>query len=303
MILFLTFNDYSNLCFNFSESLNSIGVKSQALTLSSHPFGYEKQAIKVGLMGMMEAMESADTIIIGHSSIHLLKSLSDQLKGKKVWVLHTGTPYRQAPESMNEEFNPIVTGTLTDSPEFMSLGAKNIHYIAGAIDTNKILFSTHKNKELTFAHYPSNPANKGTAQIKNMMAEFPVKFICDETILPHEENLKRISECDVYIELFAPKQRGKEYGSFGVTAFEAAAIGKVVITNSLYDSVYEEAYGSSELVIANTESDFKGCVHQLMQLQDLTHIKEINRLWIQKKHSYPATGTYLNNLINQKQTA
>ena len=299
MILFLTFNDYSNLCYNFSESLNSIGVKSQALTLSSHPFGYEKQAIKVGLIGMMEAIESAATIIIGHSSIHLLKSLSDQLKGKKVWVLHTGTPYRQAPERMNESFNPIVTGTLTDSPEFMELGGKNIHYIAGAIDTDKIKFTPSNTTELTFAHYPSNPINKGTKEIKQMMAEFPIKFICDEGILPHEENLKRISECDVYIELFAPKQREKEYGSFGVTAFEAAAMGKVVITNSLYDEVYEEAYGPSELVVANTESDFKGCVNQLLQLQDLHDLKQRNRFWIEKKHSYSATGTYLSDLLDK----
>jgi len=299
MILFLTFKDYSNLCFNFSESLNSIGVKSKALTLSSHDFGYEKQSIKVGLMGMIEAIEQADTIIIGHSSIHILKSIREYVRDKKVWVLHTGTPYRQSPESMNDEFNPIVEGTLTDSPEFMTLGAKNIHYIACAIDTNKIQFSQHKNEVLTFAHYPSNPANKGTKEIKQMMTDFPVKFICDEGILPHEENLKRISECDVYIELFAPKQREKEYGSFGVTAFEAAAMGKVVITNSLYDEVYEEAYGPSELVVANTESDFKGCVHQLLQLQDLHDLKQRNRFWIEKKHSYSATGTYLKDLLDK----
>ena len=300
MILFLTFNDYSNLCFNFSESLNSIGIKSQALTLSSHAFGYEKQSIKVGLMSMIEAIETAEIIIIGHSSIHLLKSLKEFLTDKRVWVLHTGTPYRQSPEQMNEAFNPIVEGTLTDSPEFMNLGAKNIHYIAGAIDTDKIKFTPSNTTELTFAHYPSNQKNKGTKEINNMMAEFPVRYICDVAILPHKENLKRISECDVYIELFAPKQKEKEYGSFGVTAFEAAALGKVVITNSLYDSVYEAAYGSNELVIANTEADFKGCVHQLLQLQDFTHIKEINRLWIEKKHSYSATGTYLNTLLEKK---
>ena len=169
MILFLTFKDYSNLCFNFSESLKSIGVKSQALTLSSHAFGYEKQSIKVGLMGMIEAIETAEIIIIGHSSIHILKSIQEYIKDKKVWVLHTGTPYRQNPETMNEEFNPIVEGTLTDSPEFMTLGGKNIHYIAGAIDTNKINFTPSNTTELTFAHYPSNAMNKGTKEIKQMI--------------------------------------------------------------------------------------------------------------------------------------
>lgn len=296
MILFVTYSDYSNLCFNLSESLKSIGVNSHAITLTAHPFGYEKQAIKVNHITMIEQIELADLVIIGHSSQHLLKFIP---KGKRLWVLHTGTPYRQNPETMNEAFNPIVEGTLTDSPEFMTLGAKNIHYIATAIDTDKIKLSTHKNEVLTFAHYPSNHINKGTKDIKHMMAEFPVKFICNEAVVPHEENLKRINECDVYIELFAPKQREKEYGSFGVTAFEAAAMGKVVITNSLYDSVYEVAYGSNELVIANTEADFKGCVHQLLQLQDFTHIKEINRLWIEKKHSFKATGEYLKNLIDK----
>ena len=297
MILFLTFNDYSNLCFNFSESLKSIGVRSQCLTLSSHPFGYEKQAIKVNHITMIEQIELADLVIIGHSSQHLLKFIP---KGKRLWVLHTGTPYRQNPETMNEAFNPIVEGTLTDSPEFMTLGAKNIHYIATAIDTDKIKLSTHKNEVLTFAHYPSNPVNKGTKEIKHMMADFAVKFICNEAVVPHEENLKRINECDVYIELFAPKQKEKEYGSFGVTAFEAAALGKVVITNSLYDSVYEAAYGPSKLIVANTENDFKACVNQLLLLQSFDDLKQRTRFWIEKKHSYSATGTYLNTLLEKK---
>lgn len=297
MILFVTYSDYSNLCFNLSESLKSIGVNSHAITLTAHPFGYEKQAIKVNHITMIEQIELADLVIIGHSSQHLLKFIP---KGKRLWVLHTGTPYRQNPEQNNEIFNPLVELTLTDSPEFMTLGAKNIHYIATAIDTDKIKLSTHKNEVLTFAHYPSNHINKGTKDIKHMMAEFPVKFICNEAVVPHEENLKRINECDVYIELFAPKQKEKEYGSFGVTAFEAAALGKVVITNSLYDSVYEAAYGPSKLIVANTESDFKACVNQLLLLQSFDDLKQRTRFWIEKKHSYSATGTYLNTLLEKK---
>jgi len=292
MILFATYNDYSNLCFNFAESLKSIGVQAQALTLTPHAFGYEKQAKQVNHIGMVEAMERADLVIIGHSSIHILSFLPP---GKNYWVLHTGTPYRQNPEKNNEAFKHAAL-TLTDSPEFTLLHPMT--YIAAAINTDELNYSTHQNSELTFAHYPSNHMNKGTDKIIKMMAEHPVRFKYSFDKQTHAENLKRISECDIYIELFATTQNGKTYGSFGVTAFEAAALGRIVITNSLFNEVYKSAYGSSELFICNDEPTFHNAITFLSQASDIENGKKRSRLWIEQKHSYTATGNYLNKLIN-----
>lgn len=293
MILFATYNDYSNLCYNFAESLKSIGIQAQALTLTPHIFGYSKQAIHVNHMTLVQAMETADLVIIGHSSLHIKSFLPP---GKRYWVLHTGTPYRQAPDKMNFAFADAER-VLTDSPEFIALAPMT--YIAAAINTDEIKFSDHKNGSLTFAHYPSNAMNKGTDKICKMMAEHDVKFICKPDHVSHADNLKRISECDVYIELFATTQRGATYGSFGVTAFEAAALGKIVITNSLFNDVYKKAYGSNELFICNDEPTFHNAITFLKETPYIENGKKRSRAWIESKHNYTATGHYLKQLIDK----
>jgi len=178
-----------------------------------------------------------------------------------------------------------------------------LHYIAAAINTDEIQFSTHRNEELTFAHYPSNAPTKGTEKIKEMMSRFDVRFLCDTTNVSHDDNMKRISECDVYIELFAPLQNGKPYGSFGVTAFEAAAMGKFVITNSLFHNIYVDAYGTygqCGLLISNTENSFIQTIEYLSQRitkEEFEHNKIFTRNCIVEKHSYPATGNYLKSIF------
>lgn len=290
--IWCNYSDYSNLTHGLSKSLRSVGVDSEALSLIPHSYGYKDQARVVTRQEMKAEMEKADCIIIGHSAPVIFDMC--KFMGKRLFVIHTGTLYRQNPQHYNLKYNPFVEATLTDSPEFMSLGAKNIHYIAAAIDTNAIKYSPTNNSEPLFAHYPSQGGFKGTQKIKEMMAKFPnAKFICDETIVPHDENLRRMAACDVYIELFSPTQNGNEYGSAGSTAWEAAALGKIVVTNTLYKEVYEKVYGDMALVIANTEQEFEDAIKFILESDNLKQGQLEARLWIEQKHSYKATGDYL----------
>jgi len=289
----LTLKDHANFAFNNAKALQAVGIDCEALTINSHRFGYREQARVVTWEEMVQAAEQADLIQIIHSQeqiYNLIKPL-----GKRTWVYHTGTTYRQAAKHHNQLLNHWVDRTFTDSPEFMKLGAKDITYIATAIDTDAIKFVPDQNHPLIFAHYPSRPANKGTAFIKSVMSQYKTaKFICDETIIHHAQNMKRIAACDVYIEMFQPKQGTETYGSFGVTAFEAAAMGKSVITNSLYHEVYQQAYGQTGwLHICNTEESFKGLIHRIMKYGIQAERKVKVREWIEEYHSLKATGNYL----------
>lgn len=293
-ILWCSWSDYSNLTFHFAKSLQSIGIDSEALSLIPHSYGYKDQARVVTREEMKAEMEKADCIIIGHTAPVIFDMC--KFMGKRLFVIHTGTLYRQNPQHYNLKYNPFVEATLTDSPEFMSLGAKNIHYIAAAIDTDAIKYSPTTNIDPVFAHYPSQGGFKGTEKIKQMMAKFPnAKFICDEHIVPHDENLRRMAACDVYLELFSPTQEGNEYGSAGVTAWEAAALGKIVVTNTLYKEVYEKVYGDMALIIANTEDEFTSAVEAIIESSPteraIGHLEA--RQWIEDKHSYKSTGNYL----------
>lgn len=296
-VVFCTWNDYANLCKNLSDALRSVGVDSMAITLTPHRFDYRKQAFHVSSMQMREEMKRADLIIIGHTS----ETVLDLTRGlnKRIWVLHTGTPYRQNPDKANKIFDSVVERTLIDSPEFFTLGAKNITYVAAAIDTEAVRFTPSNNERLVFAHYPSKAETKGTTRIAEMMTDFDVEFVCDTAQVSHEENLERIGKCDVYIELFAPLQDGKPYGSFGVTCFEAAALGKIVVTNSLFHQVYNQAYGTSELQVANTERAFKCVIAELMGKPkwEIEVMQKQTRKWLVEKHSMQATGKYLKQFL------
>lgn len=238
---------------------------------------------------MNEACKSADLIQMFHSHELLLNHIS--IEGKRVFVYHTGTIYRTDPVRMNKIWNPLAERVFIDSPEFYILGGKKVTYIATAVDTDKIKYLRPRNKRPLFAHYPSMPAVKGTQKIREMMYRHSVKFTASTHRVSSEDNLKRMAACDVYIELFAPLQGNNIYGSFGVTAFEAAAMGKRVITNSVIHQVYTHAYGSDELFIANTEEEFHAAVERAKDYskQDSERIRQ----WIEDKHSLKATGNYL----------
>ncbi len=134
--------------------------------------------------------------------------------------------------------------------------------------------------------------------LKPFWDKFDVRF--DRNIVTHEENLKRMQECDVYIELFAPMQGEKEYGCFGVTAFEAAAMGKLVITQNIYRDVYENAYGDQDALFTSLLYDnlFEKEIQFLSTTPHMQSMQKLTRETLVKRHSYKATGERLLKLLN-----
>lgn len=292
-VLNLCHNDYANFSYMNCRALRSVGVECESLTSTPHIFGYSQAAKLATLAEMKRAAEDADVIQLMHSHVHIIDIVKDL--GKRIFVYHTGTIYRQKPDKINALFNPVVERTFIDSPEFYSLGAKNVTYIATAIDTHEIRLRPSGNDWPIFAHYPSLPDTKGTMKIMELMGKVDgVNFLVDTSKVNHDQNLERMARCDVYVELFSPLQNGQPYGSFGVTAFEAAAMGKSVITNSLFHDVYRKTYGiDGWLNICNTEREFVEMVRRIHTNGIAPERPAIIRKWIEDLHSLKATGEYL----------
>lgn len=283
----LSKSDYSNFSYMNGAALRSVGVDCTAYTLQKNDFNYPKMATVIAESDIKKLCDDADVIQIFHTSRHILNFVRNL--GKKIFVYHTGTLYRQNPLVKNDNFNTWVDRCFIDSPEFYTLGAKNVTYIAPALDMDMYPFSYSGNK--VFAHYPHKTDVKGTDKIIEMMKSHDVDFRWSADLVPFTENIKRMSDCDVYVELFSPLQQGKPYGSFGTTAIEASALGKRVITNSLFHHVYTEAYGSDELFVANTENEFHAAVERAKEYTKAD--AERIRQWVEDKHSLKATGQYL----------
>jgi hypothetical protein len=303
-VLNLALDDYANFSHTNAAALRSVGVQCKDLKIMRHPFQYETQSERATVAEMQRQIKGADVIQIMHTWPDALE-MCKNLKKKRVVVYHTGTTYRTAPEKWNDVFNPYVSMCFTDQCEFIGLGAKNEMYIATAVDVKNTPVPVRPvKKPLEFAHFPSNPEVKGTKEIINMMQRLVLEtyfiFNVSGAKVSHPGQIERMGKCDVYIELFKPTLNGKPYGCFGVSAFEAAALGRIVVTQNIHEAAYAKVYGNCPLRITNTEQEFIDCIERLLGTpnQVLEEIQKETRAWMERNHSFEATGKRLKSILS-----
>jgi len=295
MILIGSSNDYAGLGHSFGNSLRSIGIDCIDVTLSKHPFNYRTESTLVTRETFKTLSQEADHVLICHSC----PTLFELNQNPNFSVVHTGTRYRESPEYFNELFQSAKT-VLTDQTEFMSLG--KMEYVVSGIDSNLYKPKPIGDK-LIIGHYPSNPEVKGTSQILEMLKPFVgdkrFEIRLGTNQVSHEEQIKRMQECDIYLELFKPELNGRPYGCFGVTALEASMMGKVVITQDLEEKTYESAYGQHTFINAKNEYIFRSSIDKLGMFPKNTFegLGIGTHLNIKDRHSYESTGTRLKQLL------
>lgn len=307
-ILCLSYDDYANFGHEIATSLLLVGCEVRSLKMKRHCFEYLQQATVASEEKIIEAIKWADVIQIFHSSVKCLELVQNHAGGKAITVWHTGSPYRRDPEGMNKLFNPWVRMSFTDQTEFMQLGASNLQYCAAAIHTDRIRMSDKMPAApYRFAHYPSNMEVKGSKEIREAMERlkesYPQRFTYDFSYerIPHPRQIDRMATCDIYLELFKPELDGKPYGCYGVTAFEAAALGKVVVTQSLFP-VYRKAYGCDlPFWICNSITELDETLERLVisRPYEIRSRQHHTRQWLEKHHSYQATGTRVLSLLRE----
>jgi hypothetical protein len=297
-VLNLASNDYANMSHNNANALRSIGVDCFDYVLNPHPFGYESQSEIITREEIVSMVNKFDIVQIFHSCPIIHKLVEYGNYKKKLVVYHSGSRYRSEPRRFNELFKDADV-VITDQTEFINLCDKPIHYLAPHTDLE--VTEKREDGKLIIGHYPSNSEVKGTDEIKTMLEPFKNDFEIriDTNIIPHSENLKRIGECHIYIELFKPELNGKEYGCFGVTAFEATGLGCLTITNDLNGTIYHNTYGLSPFQICNTKESFTETLEQLKEFS----IEQVNELVehfdteFRNNHSIQSTGKRILELI------
>lgn len=235
---------------------------------------------------MVRLAKQAEVIQIMHSDAAIFDAVKHL--GKRMIVYHTGTRYRENHLHLEQVFKGITS--VSDQCEFMHLGDHKYIVSPVELDMAPLCANTH----LKIAHYPSHAWTKGTDKIIEMLQPVHGKFEWQHStaLVGHKEQLSRIAKCDIYIELFKPEIRGNPYGCFGVTALEAAAMGKIVITNNLFPKVYTDAYGTCPMTIANTEEHFSNYINQYLKADKnfIRSIQKQNFELMKENHSFTATG-------------
>jgi len=286
--------DYANMSHNNAQALRSIGIDCDDWTMSVHAFQYTSQSQVVTAKHIMERFLEYDVIQLFHSCE---KTYMLIMAHPNIVVYHTGTRYR-----MNKRYydNLYMGRTIaTDQCEFL-LHDPTMMYVAPHT-TLQPAQRPYRTK-LRIAHYPSNHLVKGTKTIQRLLEPFKDRFEIDINTNrePHEKNLYRIGLADIYIELFNPTQNGQPYGCFGVTAFEATAMGVMVVTNNVNRQAYENVYGAHPFLTPNDEMAFIQAIESLAVPREQFDAKrEELHAGFRDKHSIKATGERIKQIINE----
>lgn len=312
-VLLLCYDDYANLAHTHTRALKSVGVQARCLKLKPHAFHYTEQGEVVRTEQMAEACRTATHIIVYHSSLHVLgivqNFVNKNTQPRAVIGFHTGTTYREDPTGVRRAFDQAGTRLhLTDQCEFLlPESGKDLVYLAAAIDIKAIRAQgtfPQIGSRYCIGHYPSKADVKGTERIRHLIDTYggAFRFQCSEERVPHREQIARMSACDIYLELFQPALAGKPYGCYGVTAFEAAALGRVVMTQNINEQAYRDAYGcAAPFLLCNTEEQFGIHLERLanMSPRKLQDLQEDTYLWINQHHSLPATGQRFARILSE----
>ena len=318
-VLMLTNNDWSNSGARYSQCLRMLGLNVKFLKGRKHLCNYPEQgevheAITRGCDRELatavyapELKPLAEEAKVLHFIASTFVDTGVDLSKKNVVVQHNGTVYRLHHESHNRFFNQYIDATIIQMPELLGLGAKNEVWISFPVDTEGLASCTVLCGKLRIGHFPSNPEVKGTETVLKVIKELETDGAARDRFeyvgvrnglpgrFPWEVNLDRIRGCDILIEACNLTQKGRRYGEWGNTAVEAAALGKVVVTNSLSIKRYESEYGKCPFLIANSESELKDTLREL-----ITASRVWLGAWVVKCHSMEATAEKLKERVYSK---
>lgn len=275
-------------CLNTHPGINCVGFK-----LRPHKFNYANQLTIVDIETIKRQVALADVVIFSQVNKKVMEAVKPIVKEKEtVLVVHGGSDYRKDKRGWNQYCNDFCTHTIIQADSW-NWGANN-PFMWMAVDVTNVNIQLSDEK-LKIYHSASSPTLKGTPMIDDVingiMDHNPKsKFsYFSQTAVSHQQHIEALSQCDVFVDQISLMKDGFITGDFGCSAREAAAMGKIVITNYLYDNLYEEQFGfKPKIVIANT-------AHQLEQeivdlsLQRPTLIMNYKRWthnWI-SQHSYP----------------
>jgi hypothetical protein len=302
--------DVTNMGYRLSQALRRVGVEAEFFFYGpKSPYEHKDQGTwfdstesisefpTEGEQMVLDYAEGADIVHIMNSIYHeLLVWRSPMLKGKGVVISHTGTEYRDCYRRYNAVFNGLVDATLCPV-DCLNKGGRNIKWLGSPVDTANIEpdYTFH---DMTIAHYPTRPHKKGTDIITSLMDDVGgVTFKHSTEIVPWEDHVRRVSECDVYID-------DMHSGVMNISTLDAAALGKIVITKYPLKNVkrYKKNFGvRPDILPVEDEYDLRTLMMYVISRSEaeILELKMKTRKWVETYHSYESVGKRLVNIYKE----
>lgn len=305
-VLILAQSDWAYVGYTLSRCLRVVGVEADMMFKNLR--GNRRPNCGIHFTNVNQVKKYAERADIIQFMQGQWVNTGVDLSKKRVFVFYGGTNYRVGSGGLNTIFNPIVEKSIIQTGDLFGLGAKSEVWLLPAVDLDLLRpnYKRHSGK-LIIGHMPSSSIkgpdiNKVIAKLKSGFGD-KFDYITSTNRVSWPDNLKRVSECDIYIESCALKQKFKDKlyktGEWGVSALEAAALGDVVVASFLSSDKYKLEYGSHEIQVSNTLYDLENVLTKLLSLTDneLLNLKKKTRAWVEQFHSFEAVGRRLKEKI------
>ena len=325
-VLLLAKYDWCNTSYRFVKCMEYLGLNVVAYKGVLHPYDYPEiiethPALKVHSICLHPIIISAPELrpLVERAKVIWLATetyidTGVNLKNKKVIVGFRGQTYLKNMKASQAVFNRISDVSLITWLPLYGHGLKNEQLVLWPVDTDFIQPNyKENNSKLIIGHFPSTPQNKGTdlivSVINKLKKEYSDKFeyvgLADSSFnkrilrqpfhVDWVDNLERMKKCDILIETIKPTLHGKVLGDWSNTALEAAALGKIVITNFRNLELYEREYGQHEIHIANDAEQLEDRLIRLFECSydEIVRKQKAARKWVEDNHSIPVTAQRL----------
>jgi len=305
-VLLLAVSDWAGMGSLLCQSLCKVGVNAKIHTTKRGK--YKHPSVSINRNQALDFSKKCHVIQYMHSVKH---PLNINLKNKKVVVFHGGGKFRFDYKNICKIFNPIVDCSIIQTYDLFGLGAKNEIWLLPPIDNDKIkpIYETKGNR-IIVGHYPSSALGKGSDNvnkiinnIRGKVPDFEYRYSSER--VSWDKQIKRMSQVDIYIERMSLKnwKNSVSYrtGVWGITALEAAALGKVVVTNFYGKKIYRKQYGEYALQVADSEKQMEKLLIKLLSLpkKELMILKQNTRKWVEEKHSLESIGNRLRGIYER----
>jgi hypothetical protein len=322
VVLFLVSDDWANCTYGFMQALRTTGVISEGLKYYSHAFNYPEQLrIREHAAELVGAINSASHIVYCQSTALCSDAWPRDARSKKFIGLFVGDQgYRNNWKKVLSRY-PRLDKVFYQGSDLKGKSPYSEEWLLPAIDTDLIqtkqdVSQMSQKGPIKIAHFPRSPKAKGTHHILKVMDRLredssvkdKFEFVTsDGWQMNWIDNIERLDTCDIYIEsqAYTIGEGGnseKILGEFGVTAMEACALSKIVVTCFASFEDYKEDYGCiSEIVPSASEDELELCLRELLALsqEELINKRMRTRAWI-LGHGYNATGKRLAKLLDIK---
>lgn len=321
VVLFLVSEDFANASMGFVKSLRTTGIITEGLKYYPHAFDYPEQLkIREHAAELLGAVNSASHIVYCQSTALCADAWPRNPKGKFLALFVGDQGYRNHWENVLRRY-PRLDKVFYQGSDLKGKSPYPEAWLLPAVDTDIIqtkqdVSHMSHNSPIKIAHFPRSPKAKGTHHILAVIDKLKSdpttkdKFVfetSDGWRMSWLDNIARLDTCDIYIEsqAYTIGEGGnseKILGEFGVTAMEACALSKIVVTCFASFEEYKEDYGCvSEIVPSGSEDELERRLRELLALprDELINKRMRTREWI-LGHGYKATGLRLAKLLDIK---